>query len=261
LTYGRVIHVATPAALTTHSQEHTVTADTSTSTALLVAEPVVEGTIFEGTVPTPEPEADQSTEARIAALKTIWAKGTEDEKEALFNLGSARVLKARVAYMAGALGSKTGTPNNKAAMRILDLAQNTVRPYFLAGVALAEAGWDGRVTAPTQEEIDLVSPIISKAQKGTTAPKAPKAESTPAGGTDTESDADTEGSGTRSTKGAEGEPVIQADVIAAVEALQLVVAQFTRDQGFSAVVADNLAEVLAEIGATIDSHRVDGGDA
>lgn len=230
------------------------------STEVESVEPVIEGTIHEGDLPTAEPTAEPgpaSTEARIAALKAAWTKGTEDESNALFNLGVARVIKARVAYMAGALGSKSGAPNNKAAMRILDLPQNTIRPYFLAGVALAEAGWDGHITAPTQAEIDLVSPIIAKASKGAPKADAPKGESAPKG--DAEGD-DDEAPAKGGRVSDPDSPVIMADVINAVEALDNVVAAFTRECGFPGNVAENLQTVLAEIAARIEAHRVDGGD-
>jgi len=248
--------------------------NTTTTTAIELSSPVIEGTVFDGPMPTPEApttdapttEVPADTESRIAALKALWAKGTEDEESAWKDLSVARVLKARTAYLAGLLGSKTGEANNKAAMRVLDLAQNTVRPYFLAGKALAEAGFEMSTNAPTASEIAIADPIISKAQGGrkkvrTETPDSGTSAGTggTTGGDAPEGDAPTTGgSDTRSTP-KDSEPVIQADVIAAVEALQSIVARFTRDHGFSAVVADNLSEVLSEIGATIESHRVDGG--
>ncbi|QWY82841.1 hypothetical protein PP641_gp102 [Arthrobacter phage SilentRX] len=229
------------------------------SAAVEVVEPVIEGNVYEGDLPTPEPEAPRTEAERTEALREAWGRGTEMETSALFDLGTARVIKARVAYMAAALGSKTGTPNNKAAMRILDMPQNTVRPYFKAGEALAAAGWDGRITAPTAEEIALVAPIFgainnAKRTDDGTKPKAGRKAS--AGDADGEGD---EGVGAPTPKGAD-DPVILADVINAVEALDQIVDRFTRECGFPANVAENIEAVLAEIAAKIDQHRVDGGN-
>lgn len=251
-------------------------ATTTTTTDLELAVTVIEGTIHEGPMPAPEaaPEAPEANEvpanheARIAALKALWAKGTEDEELAWSDLSVARVLKARTAYLAGLLGSKTGQANNKAAMRILDLAQNTVRPYFLAGAALAEAGFEMSTAAPTASEIAIADPIISKAQGGrkrvkTETPDAGTSAGTggtSAGGTDE----DEAGSDTRppaGTKTDPDEPTILADVIAAVELLQSTVTKFTRNQGFPTSVAENLQAVLAEIGVSIDTFTVDGGNS
>lgn len=245
--------------MTTTTKRRTRTAKPAAS-AVEVVEPVVEGTVFEGDMPTPEPEAPRTEAERTEALREAWGKGTEMETSALFDLGTARVIKARVAYMAAALGSKTGTPNNKAAMRILDMPQNTVRPYFKAGEALAAAGWDGRITAPTAEEIALVAPIFGQINNARrtddgTKPKAGRKASGDAG------DADDEGIGTPTPKAPrEADNVILADVIDAVQDLERLVNAYCREQGFAGVAADGIAEVLANIAATVEAHRVDGGD-
>lgn len=245
---------------------------TPTISTALELSAVIEGTIHEGPLPTPEtPEQDTpttevpaDTETRIAALKALWAKGTEDEESAWASLSVARVLKARTAYLAGLLGSKNGEANNKAAMRILDLAQNTVRPYFLAGKALAEAGFIMSTAAPTASEIEIADPIISKAQGGRKRVKADESDAGTSSGTggttggDVPEDAPT--GGPAPTTAPADDDVILADVITATEALMSTVKRFTREQGFPAIVADNLSDALAEVAALIDSHRVDGGD-
>lgn len=241
------------------------------STDVVATEPVIEGTIHEGPIPTDAPtdapttdEVPTSTEARITALKALWAKGTEDEELAWGDLSTARVLKSRVAYLAGALGSKNGEPNNKAAMRVLDLAQNTVRPYFLAGQALAKAGYEMSTNAPTQSERDIVDPIVSKAQGGRKTPKADTTDPGTSGGTGgtTGGEAGDEGSDTRPPAGAPKDPdtVILADVVSAVQELERLVNVFTRNQGFTGVAADGIGEVLSSIANIVEAHRVDGGD-
>lgn len=242
---------------------------TTPTTELVLSESVIEGTIHEGPMPTteaPTTEVPANDEARIAALKAVWAKGTEDEESAWADLSVARIIKARAAYLAGLLGSKTGEANNKGAMRILDLAQNSVRPYFLAGQALAKAGYEMSTAAPTASEIAIADPIISKAQGGRKRAKADDTNPGTSGGTGgTSTGAEDEGSDTRPPAGAptppkDDSPVIQADVIAAVEALMDTVKRFTREHGFSGVVAENLGYALTEVQELIEAHRVDGGD-
>lgn len=210
--------------------------------------------------------ATDDYETRATALREAWAVASTNESEAsaalalaLNNRGVARVLKARTAYMAGALGSKTDKPNCAGAMRVLDKSKGTIYPYWKTGEALAAAGMADRITVPTAEEIAIAADIFDPINTANNASKgnASKGKGAGAGaGADDDDDSDT----LPPVKApADAENVVMADVIAAVEELKRVTNLFTRSQGFPANVAENLTDVLSEIGATIESHRVDGG--
>lgn len=155
-------------------------------------------------------------------------------------------------------GKTAGKPSQSVVAEAVGINRLTFAPYWKAANAHVEA-FGSVAGEPTEAELELVASFwkaeaLRKQAERADAPKAPKS-----GPVETIADGDTEDGGT------DGRPSVtvpeiptQADVIAAVEALQSVVARFTRDGGFADVVADNLQEVLAEIGTAIDSHRVGG---
>lgn len=210
-------------------------------------------------------------DAAITAIRARWsvADASETETRALFDAAdiawqNARVCKVRVAYAAAMLAPVKGEPNLLNAARVLltdpaDNAatrtkqaksrKNTLRNYVDAGAALHTEALAYSITEPTEQEREIVAAAFKAGNKrDKDAAKELKNAGKGEGETSTPRESDPSG------------PATQADVINAVEALQSIVAQFTRDHGFAGVVADNIAEVLAEIGAQIDAHRVDGGD-
>lgn len=205
-----------------------------------------------------------------AALRTRWDEAGKGETGAKNLLDAAkiswensRVVRCRVALEAAMLVPNAGKPNLLNATRILGTdtdattaertaearkRKNSLRNYLNAGVALHEAGLAGRVTEPDQAERDIVRDVFRAGNKSKAAAAA--------GG---ETEGETEGGSTPAAPESQ-DPVTQADVVKAVEVLKSVTERFCRDHGFAAVVADNLQTVMAEIGALMETHKVDGGD-
>lgn len=207
-------------------------------------------------------------ETRSQALRDAWMKGDSAESTAaaaliaaLNDRGAARVVKARVAYMAGVLGSKTDVPTAAGAVRVLGVAKTTLQPYWKTGQALSKAGLVGSILAPTPAEIEIAASVFDPVNASNAATKGNaskgKPADAPAGGTE----GGTEGGTGVGTPTPSTDPTTQADVIQAVEDLQNILSRFTREQGFSGVVAMNLTAALEEIITTIDTFTVDGGDA
>ena len=214
--------------------------------------------------------AGAALESAVTALRARYeaADKSETDTRAAFERAdiawqNARVCKVRVAYAAAMLTPNKGAANLLAATRFLltDPAdtpakrtaqaksrKNTLRNYVAAGEALNEAGLANNIAEPDENERKIVADVFRELNKRDKQGDKP----------DT---GEGEGEGTSKGEADTSGPATQADVIAAVEALQTIVNEFTRDHGFAGIVADNLAEVLAEIGTRIDSHRVDGGDA
>jgi hypothetical protein len=198
---------------------------------------------------------------RTSALRDAWSGATDAESAAtaalvaaLADRGSYRVVKARIAYMAGALGSKTTAPNCAGAVRVLDVAKTTLHPYWKTGELLAAAGFAERITPPTSEEIALAASVFDEVNERNAATK----------GNASKSPAETDGDAPKGV--GEPTPVVradatQADVIAAIAELQATLASYTREQGFARVVTDNMVDALTEIIATMETFTVDGGDA
>jgi hypothetical protein len=230
----------------------TTTKPRSTRTAKAKAEPVLSEAEL-AALATAKAEAERTE--RVALLKAAWSASAtkQDAAESIFKtarqaINVAKVYKARVAIRLGmelANEASAFGPNFSATHKELDVAEATLRPYWNAGKALAAAGLENNTGEPTPDEIKIVQEATRKAPKA----KAPA-------------------TGTEGTEGTEGtakapepkqDPITQDSVIAAVEALQDAVTRFTREHGFSATVADNLTATLAEIGATIETFKVDGG--
>jgi hypothetical protein len=212
-------------------------------------------------------------DAAVTAIRTRWTEADRGETEArtLFEAAdiawqNARVVKVRVAYAAAMLTPNKGEANLLNAARILltdpeapaatrtkqaKSRKNTLRNYVDAGTALNEAGLANSVEEPSDEERKIVAAVFREGNKRDKAEaKAGTVESV------------VEGAGVEpSTPADKQDPVTQADVVDAVEALMATVKRFTRDHGFAAIVADNLNEALVEVQTLIDSHKVDGGDA
>lgn len=206
-----------------------------------------------------------------AALRKEWDDAITVESGAKNVLDAAkiawentRVLRCRVAYRAAMLKpTADGKPNLLNAARVLGTdptdtpaertkaaknRKNSVRNYLNAGIALGEAGFGHRITEPDQDERDIVRDAF---KAGNARPA-----DTNGGGT---GEGDVEGGGVP-TPPANDDPVTQADVVSTLETAMSTLKRFTRDQGFSAVVAENLGAALAEMSALIESHRVDGGE-
>lgn len=213
--------------------------------------------------PTPAATVADDMTVRTSALRDAWSGATDAESAAtaalvaaLADRGSYRVVKARIAYMAGALGSKTTAPNCAGAVRVLDVPKTTLHPYWKTGELLAAAGFAERITPPTAEEIALAASVFDEVNERNAATKGNASKSAPA---------ETDGDDTPKGVG-EPTPVVradatQADVIAAIAELQATLASYTREQGFARVVTDNMVDALTEIIATMETFTVDGGDA
>ena len=211
--------------------------------------------------PAPAATVADNMTVRTSALRDAWSGATDAESAAtaalvaaLADRGSYRVVKARIAYMAGALGSKTTAPNCAGAVRVLDVAKTTLHPYWKTGELLAAAGFAERITPPTSEEIALAASVFDEVNERNAATK----------GNASKSPAETDGDAPKGV----GEPTpavradaTQADVIAAIAELQATLASYTREQGFARVVTDNMVDALTEIIATMETFTVDGGDA
>lgn len=217
------------------------------------------------TATTPAPStadlAAADYETRAAALREAWTGTGQLLKDAesalaraLWDKGTAGVLRSRTAYAAGVLGSRTTTATAKGAARVLEIPDSTASLWFKAGKALAEAGKAESVLAPTEEEIAIVAAVLEPINKASNESKGKgkgKGESTPPAPAEN----------VPAAPAKKDDPVIMADVIAAVENLQVVMGRFTRDHGFPAVVAENLTATLEEIIASMDSHTIDGGNS
>jgi len=105
----------------------------------------------------------------------ITTTGAETALEAAkLNLSSAYVIQSRVVYAAAMLVPYQGKPNHKGAAKILlstnygdkvadeaaVKAKNTLTPYLKAGIALREAGFNLRTTAPDDEERAIVEKAL-----------------------------------------------------------------------------------------------------
>ena len=156
-------------------------------------------------------------------------------------------------------GKTAGKPSQSVVAEAVGINRLTFTNYWKAANAHVEA-FGAVAGEPTEAELDLVASFWkSEALRKQEARKTePKPKSGPVTTIPGDTDGDTDGDGGTGGRPSVPAEATQADVIAAVEALQSVVARFTRDGGFADVVADNLAEVLAEIGTAIDSHRVGG---
>ena len=237
--------------------------------------------------PTPaQIKAYESALAKTAAdIRTRYALADVAETEAIdawkaagIAKDNARIIKARVVYAAATLVLFNGEPNLAGAVKVIHSKEygvdkftktqvnnlkNTLRPYLAYGKALAAAGMIERVTEPAQDERDVIEAYlaaVAEQKAKDDADAARKAKQAGKGDSDDDSDDDDDApAGGRVTD--PSAPVTQDDVIAAVEALQSIVAAFTRDHGFSATVADNLTDTLGEISTQIDSFKVDGGDS
>ena len=200
-----------------------------------------------------------ANESALETLKLAWAHtdgtlATADLafKKAKEDLDIQRVYKCRIAIQVAILKASArskGEPNLSGAATFLGVDKATLRPYVEGGKAGVAAGFGEATGTPTKEEIKATMDGYRAATKEGKA----LAKQGQEGG---EGEGDTKGKGKEESQ----DPVTQDDVVAAVENLQSILARFTREQGFSAVVADNLQTVLAELGATIEQFKVDGGN-
>lgn len=152
-------------------------------------------------------------------------------------------------------GKTAGKPSQSVVAEAAGINRLTFAPYWKAAADYASK-FSG-AGEPTAEELDYVasfwkSEALRKQEERKADKAAPKS-----GPVEVVAEGDTEAAPTDGRPSVPAMPT-QADVIAAVEALQAIVNGFTRDGGFADIVADNLQEVLAEIGTTIDTHRVGG---
>lgn len=230
------------------------------------------------TVAAAAPVMDEA--AQIAAIRGRWATADRNEAQTLsifegakLAWENARVIKSRVAYAAAMVKPEKGGVNRLNAARILfstpeDSAatatkkarakKSTVELYITAGIELDAAQLAYSDAEPTPEERAIVNRVFTDAAKAKA--KAEKEAARAAKGKG-KGEGEGEGEGEAPAKGAKSgdDPITQQDVVAAVETLKSVVERFTRDHGFAAVVADNLTDVLGEISALMEAHKVDGG--
>ena len=171
-------------------------------------------------------------------------------------------------------GPKAGKPSVSIIAEMLGYPRQSFTPLYKGAEALAEhyatlseddvkaimAG-----ATPTERELDLVSVGLASEAEGSRAHRDKTKEEATGRTAETEGDTagETDGETDGATPAAKSEPVIPTydAVVSATLALQAIINGYCKDAGFSAVQAENLQATLAEMAATIDSHRVDGGDA
>lgn len=148
-------------------------------------------------------------------------------------------------------GKTAGQPSQSVVAEAVGINRLTFAPYWKA--ALAHREQFGTVAGePTEPELELVASFwqaealraVAKREAAKTAKSAPATE-----------DAEESTDGRPSVPPAP-ESATQADVIAAVSALEVAMNLFTREQGFDKSVSEAIADKLASIAATLESHTI-----
>ena len=232
------------------------------------------------------PELDAKLSAVRTAVKAYDAKmKARDTATAKALVAKVEACRAIITLMSdpatfAARGPKAGKPSVSIIAEMLGYPRQSFTPLFKGAEALRDhyatlpadvvtaifTPADGEApTAPTEAETDLASVgLVSEAERARAnrlkAKQAPATTGSTGSTGDTDGE-DTDGDTDGETAGRTAETAIPTydNVVAATLALQAIVAGYCKEAGFSGVQAENLQATLAEIGATIESHRVDGG--
>jgi hypothetical protein len=149
-------------------------------------------------------------------------------------------------------GKTAGQPSQSVVAEAVGINRLTFAPYWKA--ALAHKAQFGTVAGePTEPELELVASFWAAEALRAVA----KREAIKAAAAATEDAEESDGAtDVRPSVAPAPESATQADVIAAVSALEVAMNLFTREQGFDKTVSEAIAEKLANIAATLESHTI-----
>jgi len=250
-------------------------AEESASTTVAVMEPEVIIDLPPMDAPTDGRTSDQPADLSWTDVVKVLRKGFATDARKLKALDAMRdamldfrvdIVRATVVAMAfpeshAKAGKTAGQPSQSVVAEAIGINRLTFTPFWKAAMAHAEKYQGSVAGEPTDAERELVASfwkgeaLRARARREATARKAektdaPKAKGETAGGSSGTTEGETDG------RTSVPEDVKVADVLAAVSQLELVMTAYTRELGFDRATADAIAEKLATIGATLESHTV-----